>query len=67
MKLSVRTLSVKSIKEALQSQIDSFPKTKDGYNQSCPFRIALNEIEENERIHRKNKHQSTPRKIARVD
>ena len=67
MKLSVRSQSVKAINEALQHKIDSLPETKDGYNQSRPFRLALNEIEGNEHACRKNKHQSTTRKSARVD
>lgn len=56
MKLSVRSPSVQAIKKALEYTIASFPKTKDGYNQSRTFLGALNEIEDNERINRKGRH-----------
>lgn len=61
MKLSIRSQSVKAIKEALQCKIASFPKTVDGYNQSRPFLGALNEIEGNESTHRKNRHPTAPK------
>lgn len=64
MKLSVRSPSVQAIKEALQYKIASFPPTKDGYNQSRPFRLALSEIEDNEHINRKNKHPRPANKVG---
>lgn len=62
MKLSIRSQSVKAIKEALQCKIASFHKTVDGYNQSRPFLGALNEIEDNERINRKSRHPKPTKK-----
>lgn len=62
MKLSVRSTSVKTIKEALADKIASFPKTKDGYNQSRPYLAALNDIEGNEHTNRKSKHPRPDRK-----
>lgn len=55
MKLSIRSQSFKAIKDSLRMTIESFPKTKDGYNQSRPFLMALNDIEGNEPV-KKNKH-----------
>ena len=62
MKLSVRSPSIRAIKEALSDKIASFPKSKDGYNQSRPYLKALNEIEDNEITYRKNRHPRTNRK-----
>lgn len=56
MKFSVRSPSVRAIKEALSEKIASFPKDKDGYNQSRPYLRALNEIEDNEITYRKSRH-----------
>ena len=56
MNLSVRSPSVLAIKEALKDKINTFPDTVKGYNQSRPFRLALNEIEDNEHFNRKSRH-----------
>ncbi len=62
MKLSVRSPSIKAIKEALSNKIASFPKNKNGYNQSRPYLRALNEIEDNEITYRKNRHPKPKKK-----
>lgn len=62
MKLSVRSPSIQAIKEVLSEKISSFPKDKDGYNQSRPYLIALNEIEDNEIANRKSRHPKTKKK-----
>lgn len=64
MKLSIRSPSILAIKEALKDKINTFPDTAKGYNQSCPFRLALSEIEDNEHSNRKSRHQRTPGKDA---
>ena len=62
MKLSVRSPSVKAIKEALSDKISSFPKSKNGYNQSRPYLRALIEIEDNEITYRKSRHPKPKKK-----
>lgn len=56
MKLSIRSSSVKAIKESLKDKIETFPATNKGYNQSRQFRLALKEIERNEHVNRKSKY-----------
>lgn len=55
--LKVTSASSKCIIQALQYMISSFPESVKGYNQSRPFRKALNEIRRND--DRQNKHSRT--------